>query len=61
MSNLAYEPTDDAGELAQREISALQALRPIPRISIQAFCDTDGVANPIERAAEDRRMAKAHV
>lgn len=61
MSNLAYEPTDDAAELAQREISALQALRPIPRISIQAFCDTDGVANPIERAAEDRRMAKAHV
>jgi pilus assembly protein CpaE len=61
MSNLAYEPTDDAGELAQREISALQPLPPIPRISIQAFCDTDGVANPIERAAEDRRMAKAHV
>jgi pilus assembly protein CpaE len=61
MSNLAYDPADDAGELAQREISALQALRPIPRISIQAFCDTDGVANPIERAGEDRRMAKAHV
>lgn len=61
MSNLAYDPAVDTDEHAQRELSALQALRPIPRISIQAFCDTDGVANPIERAAEDRRMAKAHV
>ncbi len=61
MSNLAYEQTDEAGDPAQRDLAALQALRPIPRISIQAFCDTDGVAGPIERAAEDRRMAKAHV
>ena len=37
------------------------ALRPVPRISIQAFCETDGVAKPIERAGEDRRMAKAHL
>jgi pilus assembly protein CpaE len=61
MSNLAYEPADEAGDYAEREISALQVLRPIPRISIQAFCETDGVSGPIERAAEDRRMAKAHV
>ena len=39
----------------------MQALRPVPRISIQAFCETEGVANPIERAGEDRRMAKAHL
>jgi len=39
----------------------LQSLRPIPRISIQAFCETEAVAEPIRRAAEDRRMAKAHL
>ena len=48
-------------ETATPEIAALQALRPVPRISIQAFCETEGVARPIERAGEDRRMAKAHL
>lgn len=61
MSNLAYDTPSDTGDLTQQDIAAMQALRPVPRISIQAFCETDGVANPIERAGEDRRMAKAHL
>ncbi|WFP66223.1 CpaE family protein [Mesorhizobium sp. WSM4904] len=61
MSNLAYDTPSDTGDLSQQDIAAMQALRPVPRISIQAFCETDGVANPIERAGEDRRMAKAHL
>ncbi len=61
MSNLAYDPELPAGETAQQDVAAMQALRPIPRISIQAFCETEGVANPIERAGEDRRMAKTHL
>ena len=40
---------------------SMKALRPVPRISIQAFCETESVAIPIERAGEDRRMAKAHL
>lgn len=28
---------------------------------MQAFCETDSVAKPIERAASDRRMSKAHL
>lgn len=39
----------------------MSSFRPIPRISIQAFCETDGVFKPIERASADRRMAKTHV
>src|SRR5690606_34123952 len=61
MSNLAYDARADAEEIAQQDIAAMQALRPIPRISIQAFCETEGVSGPIERAGEDRRMAKAHL
>ncbi len=61
MSNLAYDTPADTGELSQQDIAAMQALRPVPRISIQAFCETDGVANPVERAGQDRRMAKAHL
>ncbi|CDX61847.1 Response regulator receiver protein [Mesorhizobium plurifarium] len=61
MSNLAYDTPAETGDLSQQDIAAMQALRPVPRISIQAFCETEGVANPVERAGEDRRMAKAHL
>ncbi|QDC02860.1 MULTISPECIES: AAA family ATPase [Phyllobacteriaceae] len=60
MSNLAYD-TDIEGSDDARDVAAMQTLRPIPRISIQAFCETEGVAGPIERAGSDRRMAKAHL
>jgi pilus assembly protein CpaE len=33
----------------------------LPRISIQAFCETQGVASLVESSAADRRMAKTHV
>jgi pilus assembly protein CpaE len=35
--------------------------RPIPRISIQAFCEEQHTASAIQLAAEDRRLSKAHV
>jgi pilus assembly protein CpaE len=35
--------------------------RPIPRISIQAFCENAAMAEIMQVAAEDRRLAKAHV
>ncbi len=50
--NVADEPTID---------SSAKDARPIPRITIQAFCDTPEVAGTIEMAANDRRMARAHV
>ncbi|TGQ64991.1 MAG: CtpF protein [Mesorhizobium sp.] len=61
MSNLAYDAPVDGGDSSPQDIAAMQALRPVPRISIQAFCETEGVANPVERAGEDRRMTKAHL
>lgn len=36
-------------------------IRPIPRISVQGFCLSDETTRTLEAAAEDRRMAKAHV
>ena len=35
--------------------------RPIPRISIQAFCEQPVTAQVVQAAAADRRLAKAHV
>ena len=61
MDNLAYDSEPDGGETAQPDPAAMSALRPVPRISIQAFCETEGVAGPIQRAGEDRRMTRAHL
>lgn len=36
----------------------LDQLRPLPRISVHAFCETDGMYGLMEKLAQDRRMAK---
>lgn len=61
MNNLAYDNGDRESPSGDHEVAAMQTLRPVPRISIQAFCETESIASPIERAAEDRRMSKAHL
>jgi pilus assembly protein CpaE len=61
MSNLAYENQVDDLPMHEPEMVAMTNLRPVPRISIQAFCVSDGVAKPIERMTTDRRMAKTHM
>lgn len=61
MTNLALEANTETIDIDEGDIAALGELRPVPRISVQAFCETDSVAKPIERAASDRRMSKAHL
>ncbi len=56
MTNLAFDMTDGE-DVIKRPPEA----RAIPRITIQAFCDTPEVAGTIETAAMDRRMSRAHV
>jgi pilus assembly protein CpaE len=38
-----------------------ELITPIPRISIQAFCETAETAGVMQTASEDRRMVKAHL
>src|SRR3954453_1770207 len=38
-----------------------RVIAPVPRITIQAFCETADIADAIQAAAGDRRMQKAHV
>lgn len=47
--------------MSETSDSADRVIAPVPRITVQAFCETAGVAEVIEAAAEDRRMHKAHV
>src|SRR5690606_18682743 len=60
MNSLAYETDHGEAHTADADLP-MHNLRPVPRISIQAFCETESVASPIERAGEDRRMAKTHL
>jgi pilus assembly protein CpaE len=64
MSNLAFD--QPAGEPAEAgtgtaPLTVPVDVRPVPRISIQAFCESPEVGAVIEAAAADRRMARAHV
>jgi pilus assembly protein CpaE len=36
-------------------------IAPVPRITIQAFCETPELAHSVQSGAADRRMARAHV
>lgn len=54
-------PQDDFDLPADHGDGSGQAARPIPRISIQAFCEDQALANVLQHAAEDRRLSKAHV
>jgi len=53
---VAYEEGD-----AYAEEGSVERARPIPRISIQAFCESGEIADILQTAAEDRRLTKAHV
>ena len=44
-----------------QEVAAPQKARPIPRISIQAFCEDPKTAEVLQAATADRRLAKSHV
>ncbi|MFY0614229.1 MAG: AAA family ATPase [Hyphomicrobiaceae bacterium] len=68
-----YEAYDQAGEADNGDVAvfdeqddyefaeAASNARPVPRISIQCFCELADTAEAIQIAAEDRRLAKAHV
>jgi pilus assembly protein CpaE len=53
--------SDTAVERAPEPPSEVTRARPIPRINIQAFCEDQETAAVIQKASEDRRLAKAHV
>lgn len=52
---------DEQGDASMPEGESFHNARPIPRISIQAFCERPELAQAVQVAAEDRRLSKAHV
>jgi len=57
--SIAEAPTTDEAERPEVPASLLD--QPLPRITIQAFCVTPGLATAMKDASADRRMTKAHV
>ncbi len=64
-SQLLEEALDDGMADAFLGEDGSEALRmrarPVPRISIQAFCEDPQTAEAVQNAAEDRRLSKTHV
>jgi pilus assembly protein CpaE len=56
----AEEMATRAGERAA-ETSADIYVPPLPRISVQAFCESPAVAGAVQAAGSDRRMARANL
>lgn len=63
MANIAFdqEPEKRDEGATEAPLRSPDDIRPVPRISIQAFCESPEIASAIEEAAEDRRMARAHI
>ncbi|GLK79563.1 AAA family ATPase [Methylopila turkensis] len=57
MTSLTHQPGGPLGTGA----SPSEVIAPLPRVSIQAFCETPEIARLIEQVTTDRRMEKAHV
>lgn len=62
VSEDSAEEQDAVEQPAQSsEADDFQTIPPIPRISIQAFCDQQETADVLKVVSEDRRLSKAHV
>ena len=64
ISDAAYSLNSSAeGDTAfgQEPVAQEPRARAIPRVNIQAFCEDQETAAVIQKASEDRRLAKAHV
>ncbi len=60
MSNLAHMQIDPP-PMPDEEAQAAPVMKPVPRITIHAFCEHPETGSVIQRAGEDRRLSKAHL
>ena len=61
MTDIAYRDNSADRDAVAATNDIGPGVRPVPRISIQAFCESPDLVAAIEAAAADRRMARAHV
>lgn len=61
MSTINYTIEPSAEEHMDEAVrpTELEAVRPLPRISVHAFCESEAMLRTMERCGQDRRMSKA--
>ena len=52
---------EDAPSAHSQSTTSIAQIDPVPRVSIQAFCESPEAASVIQAAVGDRRMNKAHI
>jgi pilus assembly protein CpaE len=60
-SSSSAAESDPTFDRVQKAPAGAPRARSIPRVNIQAFCEHQGTAAVIQKAAKDRRLARAHV
>lgn len=60
MSN-AHHMIDDLDAPEEEDFGPAAVVKPVPRITIEVFCENPETGVIIQRAAEDRRLQKAHL
>jgi pilus assembly protein CpaE len=58
---MSKEPTNETEASTGENFGAAAYERPVPRISIEAFCEFPDTTAAFQRASADRRLSKAHV
>jgi pilus assembly protein CpaE len=59
MTSASHPKSEESGELSR--LGADDHIAPVPRVSVQAFCETERTSAAIQAASQDRRLGKAHI
>jgi pilus assembly protein CpaE len=57
----ASRQTPDDDVPASAHPAANDHIAPVPRVSVQAFCESDRTSDAVQAASQDRRLGKAHI
>ncbi len=60
MSEVAHSNGEESLIDTGGQADEFEQMRPLPRISVQAFCESEDVIDTMNACAEDRRMARVH-
>src|SRR5580658_2739782 len=58
---MRVQAAETAESIAAARPATIPQIDPVPRVSIQAFCETPEIAAIVQAAIGDRRMGKTHV
>jgi len=58
---ISVSPQNSEEPAEPQPLAADDHIAPVPRVSVQAFCETEQTSAAIQAASQDRRLGKAHI